>query len=390
MEDRFPKINTEKLREFMRKLCSKSPVEKTKLAKSLGYKNSAAIANHLSTAQNLNLINTENSEVSITSRGREFCNETNQGRIISDFLMDEKDGLGHLTNCIRTEGTQIDNQVIVSCIQLFVEEERNAKSLAGTVIDWYEFAGFIYRRDKEFQSVLPATSLVHNLTSWYSEKGLDLSLYLDLTSAEFISASSQNPLSHSQLMKCYNDFKTASPDKAEAPMLEFISRVFRILGFHSQYKNGPRKNTEPPLGSTGDDLMVIIPTTGQAASQQIGGLAFACELKRSHASKKAVSQSVTFMNQILEKYPSFLVLPLVISDGDRYVNDIAQSYALSSMVVHFPLEFFKCIIDEQMKRYQKGSSLLTSLDFIRLVIELHSVKKIEPRLSDLMQRIANT
>ncbi len=172
-------------------------------------------------------------------------------------------------------------------------------------------------------------------------------------------------------------------------MLEFTSRVFRILGFHTQYKNGPRRNVEPPLGSTGDDLMAIIPTTGQAASQQIGGLAFACELKRSHANKKAVSQSVTFMNQILEKYPNFLVLPLVISDGDRYVDDIAQSYASTSMVVHFPLEFFKYIIDEQVKRYQNGNPLLTALDFIRLVIELHSIKEIEPRLSDLLQKIEN-
>ena len=185
MEDKFPKINTEKLRIFMRRLCSISPVDKTKLAKSLSYKNSAALGNHLSTAENLNFITVTNDDVSITSRGKEFCNEANQGRIISDYLMDETDGLGQLTNCIRTEGTQIDNQTIVSCIQLFVAEERNAKSLAGTVIDWYEFAGFIYRRNKEFQSVLPATSLVHNLTSWYSEKGLDLSLYIDLTSSEF-------------------------------------------------------------------------------------------------------------------------------------------------------------------------------------------------------------
>lgn len=387
MEDRFPRIATEKLRVFMQRLCSKSPVEKIKLAKSLSYKNTSGIGHHLNTAQNLCFITVTGDEVSITSRGKEFCNEANQSRIISDYLMDATSGLGDFTNCIRNVGPQIDSQTIVSCIQLFVTKEQTAKVLAGTVIDWYKFAGYIYPRGNGFQSVLPATSLVHNLTAWYSETGIDLSLYVNLTLAEFASAGSHDPLSYSQLTKYYSNFKTASPNDAEKPMLEFTSRVFRILGFHSQYKNGPRKDSEPPLGSDGDDLMVIIPTTGQAASQHIGGLAFACELKRSHASKKAVSQSVTFTNQILEKHPDFLVLPLVISDGDRYVDVTAQSYASTSMVVHFPLEFFKCIIDEQLKRYQDGETLLTALDFIRLVIELHSKREIEPRLSHLIQWI---
>jgi hypothetical protein len=370
---------------MMKKLCPVGESTKKKLAKNMGHKSQVAIVNHLKAAMVLGLIEESNGGVVLSETGKQFCSgKKEQLEIMRGFLTDKEKGIGQLTDAFRVEGPTITRKQFRDCIRLFVDSKHDAASLVNSLGGWYEDVGFVKFSKDHIHSFLSASQIPMKLDALFSKNSIDVWLYTHLVESEFGKKGSTSPLSYEQIVNAYVEFKGSTPDSAEEPMMIFLSRACQILGFLTQHVDGPRDQGKLKFGSEGDDFLLLFPVLNPISPSEIGGIAFASELKRSIANKKAVGQALTFSDVVREVAPTYFVMPLVISDSSQYCDDVALKYAESSNVIHIPLEFFRKIVDLQLERYLNGKELISPLDVTRLLIQLHTDRNVEPRLPDLI------
>jgi hypothetical protein len=371
---------------MMKKLCSIKTSGKDKLAQLMNLeKTKTAIVNYVRAALALGVIEESEDSVTITEQGKRFClGRKEQTVLLSQFLTDRESGLGELTDALRNEGSSLTHEKLVDCIRLFVDDEHDAKSLANGVLSWYVYAGFVQLDGEVIHSFLPSSTVLMGLDSVFSRTAIDAWLYARLLETEFGQTGSAHPLSYEQISQVDQAFKKSAPESAESAMKDFLSRAYQVMGFSVQYANGPRDQGRLKFGSKGDDFLAFFQTLSPTEAGHIAGIAFACELKRGQADKKAVTQALAFSDVVRASLPAFLVFPLAISDSERYHDDTAITYAESSRVIHLPLDFFREVLDIQLDRFRKGQQLILTLDFVKLVIQLHTDRKVEPRLADLV------
>ena len=390
LKERIPRVHYKKMEGLITKLCPLQKMEKGKLWKVMGFDGKAAITSHIKAAISFGLIDEQGDTISLTTKGIEFCQgQKERIGILLNFLTDTKEGLGELTEAIRQTGSPLTKEQIKDCIFLFVDKEHDARSLINVLLSWYEEAGLLKVGESFIYSFLQTSNFVMQIGSLLSREALDLSLYTLLLASEFGIQQRTHPLSYEQIKSAYDLFKTNTPSSAEEDMMRFLSRVFQVLGFYVQMENGPRNQGKLEFGSQGDDFLVSFPLVFPTQIDNIGGIAFACELKRKRADKKGASQALTFSNVVQEVYPDYHVVPIVISDSERYVDDIAAKYASSSNVTHLPLEFLKIAVDLQLTQYSAGQNLITPLEIIKIIIHLNQNRIIEPRISDLKSQLTD-
>lgn len=372
----------------MKRVCQKQGGDKTRIASSLGYENKAAIASHLRTGIAMNLMEESGDSINLTERGIETCNSKKGFReSVTDFLCDSDHGLGKLTNALRQQGTAFGIDEFKECISLFVEKEGEAQSLVNNLMGWYEFAGLIRHSDGIIYSLMTQGEIAHQVERSVSREFADDRLYAYLLENEFEVTDSKNPVAYNSIRTLFDDFKQADSEDSEEIMKLFLSSALRALGFVNEFRNGPRKRQAIVFGPKGDDFLVryyIDVDTPDAPK----GVLLSCELKRSNASKKSVSQARTFSDAVGKDYPAFHVIPIVISDSDRYLDDVAARYAESSNAIHIPIEFFKRLVDFQMKRFSSGKMLILPSDVVSLILTLADKRTIEPRLVDLVSKFS--
>ncbi|MHA1769119.1 MAG: hypothetical protein ACTSV3_04635 [Candidatus Thorarchaeota archaeon] len=388
MIENVPLVKIEKLIELMKLFSSTDSIEKDRLSKALHVHNYAGISSRVKTAMMLGLLDDDDKSINLTPKGEDFTKgHDNQVRCVSNFLIDDRDGLGAVTDCLKNEGPQFSPKEVQKCVQLHVNRETQAKKSAGILISWYQFADMLRKNKDHIDSTLSMLDYQLGEASLFSNESLDFKLYLDLTLAEFDTPSSNSPLSFENIQKTYRLFCNAKPSDSETFMLDFTSKAFRILGFSAIFRRGPRLFGNLDFGSMGDDLFVVLPHTGRISDKSIHGVAFACELKRSIGNKKAVGQAELFMNQVKAEFPKLQVFPIVITGAECYHDRTARTYASSSHVMHIPLEFLFEMFKLQLKKYRNQEKLVTALDFISLYSQLRSVQEIEPRTPDLLEMI---
>ena len=388
MENKFPRVKSGPLIKLMTLFSSTDSIEKDRLTMALGYEKYSGVSNHVNTGIIMGMLEQKDDSIEVTSKGKEFTKGLEyQIKMISDFLTDNKDGLGIITDCLRSEGVQFNFGDLQKCVQLHVNTPAQAKRFADILIDWYEFVSMLSRNDEIISPRLSLKDFQIGQSFLYSKVAIEFKLYLDLTSEEFSNSSSSHYLSYQNIEKQYREFVGANPQDSEIYMLEFVSSIFRILGFSTIFKNGSRKYGNLEFGSEGDDLLVVLPNTGRTIDSTISGVALACELKRKIGSKKAVGQAVTFMNQVKNEFANLQVFPIVITNSDCYHDKIAQTYAHSSQVMHIPLDFLHELLKLQLNRYNQPQSLITALDFLNMFIQFRSAQEIEPRTPDLLKAL---
>ncbi len=388
MENKFPRVKINQLIRLMSLFASTDSVKKDRLAKAMRYINFTGVSNHVKTGIILGLLEQNDDSIDVISQGKKFTKGLeHQIKLVSEFLTDNNEGLGVVTDCLKNEGVQFGFSDLQKCVQLHVDTATQAKKYADILVDWYQFASMLSRNGDRINSTLSLMDFQLGQSFLFSNTALDFKLYMDLTAAEFDSASSLHHLTFDSIEKTYQTFMGAAPQDSEPYMLDFVSRVFQILGFSAIFSRGSRKYGNLDFGSNGDDLLVVLPYTGRTIDPSINGVALACELKRRIGSKTAVAQAVTFANQVLAEFPKLQVFPIVITGSDCYHDEIAQTYALSSQVMHIPLEFLFELAKLQLEKYRKGKMLVTALDFMMLYIRLRSAQQIEPRAPDLLDSL---
>jgi hypothetical protein len=385
MNSKLPRVKSAPLIKLMNLFSSTDSIDKDRLAMAMTYGNYSGVSNHVNTGIIMDMLELKGDSILVTSRGKEFTKGLEyQIKIVSNFLTDNNDGLGIITDCLRSEGVQFDISDLQKCVQLHVDTPAQAKKYTDILVDWYEFASMLSRNDDIISSALSLKDFQLGQSLLYSNVAIDFKLFLDLTSVEFSNPSSLHQLSHQNIEKKYQEFVGSNPQDSEIFMLEFVSRVFRILGFSAIFRNGPRTYGNLRFGSEGDDLLIVLPNTGRTIDSTISGISLACELKRRIGSKTAVGQAVTFMNQVKSEFPNLQVFPIVITNSDCYHDRIAKSYAHSSQVMHIPLDFIYELLNLQLDLYNKAKPLITALDFLNVFLQFRSAQEIEPRTPDLL------
>lgn len=384
----FPRVTLNKFLEFMDRLGGVKKVNKLKLAKSLGYKSIHGIASHISTALSMGLINIDPDNIWLTEIGEKFCgSDLLRKKIITDFLLDEEKGLGKFTESLQTKGRLVPIREIRNITMLFVEKERDAEILTGNLIEWYDFANLFKKRENFVESYLIFAKQIGVISNYFTHQNIERKLYMDLISFEFDNPTSAHPMSYHKIKELFPALEAAQGKTAEGIMKKLVSSIFTVTGFTTQYQSGPRQEQVLKFKDEGDDLLVMFPRLDPHAIEDLGGVALACELKKSKSSKKAVMQATTFSNVVKKEFPNFLVFPIVISGRERYMDRVARDYASTSSVFHIPLQFLRGILDMQHERFHKGERLITPIEILLILSELFTQQEVEPFVSDLMKMV---
>lgn len=384
----FPRVTLKKFLEFMDRLKGVEKVSKSKLAKSLGYKSVVGISSHISTAMAMNLVKVTKEEIELTDLGKKFC-EGNLARrkITVNFLLDDVGGLGTFTKSLEAKGRVIPVKDIQDILMMFVEKKKDAKILAGNLIDWYKFANLFRKREDFVESYLIFAKEIGVISNYFALPNVERKLYMNLLSFEFDNPASAHPLSYHNIKKLFSVFIEAEGKAAESIMKKLVSSIFTVIGFTTQYQSGPRQDQVLKFKDEGDDLLVMFPRLDPHTIKDIGGVALACELKKSKSSKKAVMQATTFSDVVEKEFPNFLPFPIVISGRERYMDRAARNYASTSFVIHIPLQFLSGILDVQYERFHKGEKLITPVEILLVLSELFTQHEVEPFVSDLLKMV---
>lgn len=384
----FPRVTLTKFLEFMNRLKGVKKVNKSRLAKSLGYKSAAGIASHISTALGMDLVQITKDEIKLTERGERFCeSDLARRKMITDFLLDAKNGLGRFTKSLESKGRLIPIKDIQEILMLFVEKEKDAKIIAGNIVEWYDFANLFKKRERFVESYLIFAKQIGVISNYFSLPNIERKLYMDLVSIQFANSASEHPYSFHKIKGLYTKFERSEGKTSERIMKDLVSSIFAVIGFTTQYQKGPRQEKVLKFKDEGDDLLVIFPRLDPHAIEDVGGVALACELKKSKSNKKSVMQASTFSDVVRKEFPNFLVFPLVISGRDRFMDSAARNYASTSFVIHIPLQFLMAILDLQYKRFQKGERLVTPIKILLVLSELFTQQEVEPFVFDLIKMV---
>lgn len=384
----FPRVTLRKFLEFINRLKGIEKADKTKLAKSLGYKSAAGIGSHISTALNIRLININKDIIELNELGKKFCSsDLTKRKIIVDFLLDEEKGLGKVTRSLQTKGRLIPIEDIQEILMLFVEKEKDAKTIAGNIVEWYDFANLFKKRKDFVESYLIFAKQIGVISNYFSLQNVERKLYMDLVPIQFANSASVHPYSYHKIKGLYTQFERSEGKTSEKIMKDLVSSIFTIVGFTTQYQRGPRQEKVLKFKEEGDDLLVLFPRLDPHTIEDVGGVALACELKKSKSNKKSVMQASTFADVVRKEFLNFLVFPLIISGRDRFMDSVARNYASTSFVIHIPLQFLMTILDLQYERFQKGERLITPIDILLVLSELVSKQEVEPFVSDLIKMI---
>jgi hypothetical protein len=388
MSVNFPRVTLRKFLKFMDRLKGVENVSKSKLAKSLGYKSVVGISSHISTALAMDLVKVTKEEIELSDLGKKF-RESNLTRrkIITDFLLDDVKGLGTFSKSLEAKGRIIPIKDIRDILMMFVEKKRDAEILAGNLTDWYEFANLFKKRKDFVESYLIFAKQIGVISNYFELGNVERKIYMDLVSFEFDNPASAHPLSYHNIKKQFPAIETAEGKPAEGIMKNLVSSIFTVIGFTTQYQSGPRQEQVLKFKDEGDDLLVVFPRLDPHTTKDIGGVALACELKKSKSSKKAVMQATTFSDVVEKEFPSFLTFPIVISGRERYMDRAARGYASTSSVIHIPLQFLKSVLDMQYERFHKGEKLITPIEILLILSELFTQQEVEPFISDLLRMI---
>lgn len=384
----FPRVTMRKFLEFMDRLKGVEKVSKSKLAKSLGYKSVVGISSYISTALTMDLVKVGKEEIALLDLGKKFCeSDLARRKIIANFLLDDVRGLGTFTKSLEAKGRIIPIKDIQDILMMFVEKQKDAKILAGNLIDWYEFANLFKKRKNFVESYLIFAKGIGVISNYFELRNVERRLYMDLVSFEFDNPASAHSLSSHNIKKLIPAFEAAEGKAAEGIMKELVSSIFIVIGFTTQYQSGPRQNQVLKFKDEGDDLLVVFPRLDPHTIKDIGGVALACELKKSKSSKKAVMQANTFSDVVKKEFPNFLVFPIVVSGTDRFMDSTARDYASTSFVIHIPLRFLKDVLAMQYERFRKGERLITPIEILLILSELFTQQEVEPFASDLVKMV---
>jgi len=175
----FPRVTLSKFLEFMDRLGGVEKVDKSKLAKSLGYKSVHGIASHISTALSMELIDIHKDNISLTEIGEKFCvNDLLKKKIVADFLLDEEKGLGKFTKSLQTKGRRVTTKEIRTITMLFVEKEKHAEILAGNLIEWYGYANLFKKRGDSVESYLILAKQIGVISNYFVLQNVERKLYM--------------------------------------------------------------------------------------------------------------------------------------------------------------------------------------------------------------------
>jgi len=384
----FPRVTLSKFLEFMDRLKGIKKVNKSKLAKSLGYKSAVGISSHISTALAMDLVKITKEEIELSDLGRKFCeSKLVRRKIVTNFLLNDTRGLGVFTKSLEAKGRIIPIKDIRDILMLFVEKKREAEILAGNLIEWYNFANLFKKRKNFVESYLIFAKQIGVISNYFAPQNVERKLYMDLVSFEFDNPTSAHPFSYHKIKGLFPAFEAAEGKASERIMKKLVSSIFTVIGFTTQYQYGPRQEQVLKFKDEGDDLLVTFPRLDPHTIEDIGGVALACELKKSKSSKKAVMQANAFSDVVKKEFPNFLVFPIVISGRDRFMDSSARNYASASFVIHIPLQFLKAVLDKQYERFQKGERLITPIEILLILSELFTQQEVEPFVSDLLRMV---
>ena len=384
----FPRVTLSKFLEFMDRLKGVGKVNKSKLAKSLGYKSTVGISSNIFTALGMDLVRVTGEEIELSDLGKKFSeSDLVRRKIVTNFLLDEEKGLGIFTKSLETKGRIIPIKDVRDVLMLFVEKKREAEILAGNLIEWYDFANLFKRRGDFVESYLIFAKQIGIISNYFALQNIERKLYMDLVSFDFGNPTSPHPVSYHKIKELFSALETAEGKTSEGIMKKLVSSMFTVIGFTTQYQSGPRQEKVLKFKDEGDDLLVMVPRLDPHTIEDIGGVALACELKKSKSSKKAVMQAATFSDVVKKEFPNFLVFPIVISGRERYMDRAARDYASTSSVIHIPLRFLRGILELQYEKFHKGERLITPIEILLILSELFTQQEVEPFVSDLLKMV---
>jgi len=175
---------------------------------------------------------------------------------------------------------------------------------------------------------------------------------------------------------------TATDDNLRGELFEkFVASVFRRLGFSTRTRDGVR---EARLNLTyqrpgGGDIAAFCHFPTIAGGVVRPGFALACEAKSTEGTvgSTAVGQVRNLAKKIGETFPNYVVQSLVVSRSRTGYDSSGREQAPPE-VVHFTADLLLKLLDLQLERVQKSSTLITPLTIILAIDDLVKTRNLEP------------
>ncbi len=215
--------------------------------------------------------------------------------------------------------------------------------------------------------------------------------YRHLAAIGYTKPASASDCSYQAVRRLLDEFRKASPDKAEAVMRRFVQNAFAALGILVQAEDGPREASsgtgESPVqfGSQGEDSVGFFLRPPVVLAETSAGLVLAMELKRTASDKKAVGQATTAAGKWRAYFDGKAsVLAVTISDSETYSEKAAREYAAANGVVHLPVESLAQLTTLQRDRFTEGRNVITPIHIWTLVHGFVQTAYTEPTTSDVV------